>query len=89
MAGLVTARQRPQTASGVTFLSLEDEHGTLSVIVWRDLRKKQPRELNESQLLAVDGHLESADGVQHIIARRLTDLTALLGGLQHRSRDFR
>ncbi|MEZ5465688.1 MAG: error-prone DNA polymerase [Lysobacteraceae bacterium] len=88
VAGLVTARQRPQTASGVTFLSLEDEHGTLNVIVWRDLRRKQPRELNESRLLAVDGHLESADGVQHIIARQLTDLSPLLGSLHHRSRDY-
>ena len=89
VAGLVTARQRPQTANGTTFLSLEDEHGTLSVIVWRDLRHRQPRELRESRLLVVDGHLESVDGVQHIIAHRLSDLSPLLGRLHHRSRDFR
>ena len=88
VAGLVTARQRPQTASGVTFLSLEDEHGTLNVIVWRDLRKKQSRELNESQLLAVDGHLESADGVQHIIAHRLTDLSPMLDMIVFKQRNY-
>ena len=89
VAGLVTMRQRPQTASGVTFVTLEDEHGLLNVIVWRDLGQRQRRELAESRLLAVDGHLESADGVQHIIARRLDDLSPLLGSLDHRSRDFR
>ena len=87
-AGLVTLRQRPQTASGVTFLTIEDEHGLVNVVVWRDLALRQRRELLESRLLGIDGVLETQDGVRHLIARRLSDLTPLLDGLDSRSRDF-
>ncbi|SDI19575.1 error-prone DNA polymerase [Pseudomonas benzenivorans] len=89
VAGLVVGRQRPQTASGVTFVTLEDEHGMLNVVVWHDLAERQRRVLVESQLLRVDGHLEAQDGVRHVIAGRLRDLTPLLAGLDVRSRDFR
>ncbi|RJG11146.1 error-prone DNA polymerase [Pseudomonas cavernicola] len=89
VAGLVTGRQRPQTASGVTFVTLEDEHGMINVVVWHDLAERQRRELVESQLLQVDGRLEAVDGVRHVIARRLCDLSPLLTGLDVRSRDFR
>jgi error-prone DNA polymerase len=88
-AGLVTQRQRPATASGVTFVTLEDEDGLFNVIVWRDLAERQRRILNESELLAVDGRLEAVDGVRHLIAARLHDFSALLAGLDARSRDFR
>ncbi|MGA9332938.1 MAG: OB-fold nucleic acid binding domain-containing protein, partial [Rudaea sp.] len=88
-AGLVRLRQRPQTASGVTFLTLEDEHGMINVVVWRDLAERQRRELLESQLLAVEGRIEREDGVQHLIAQRLRNLNGLLDGLDARSRDFR
>jgi error-prone DNA polymerase len=88
MAGLVTLRQRPQTASGVIFMTLEDEDGMTNVVVWRDLAERQRRELLESRLLAVEGRLESRDGVQHLVARRLENLTPLLGHLDARSRDF-
>ncbi len=87
-AGLVTVRQRPQTANGTTFITLEDEDGVVNVVVWRDLAERQRRIFLESQLLAVDGVLESADGVQHLIARRLHDFSPLLGALDARSRDF-
>ncbi len=88
VAGLVIGRQRPQTASGVIFVTLEDEFGMVNVVVWRDLAERQRRPLIQSQLLRVDGHLESASGVQHLIAGRLSDLTPLLTGLDVRSRDF-
>jgi error-prone DNA polymerase len=88
VAGLVTGRQRPQTASGVTFVTLEDEHGMINVVVWRDLAERQRRVLVGSQLLLIQGRLESKDGVRHLIARRLQDLTPLLTGLDVRSRDF-
>jgi len=88
VAGLVTLRQRPQTASGVIFMTLEDETGMTNVVVWRDLAERQRRELLESRLLAVEGKLERKDGVQHLVARRLEDLTPLLRGLDVRSRDF-
>ena len=88
-AGLVTMRQRPSTASGVTFVTLEDEHGMVNVVVWRDLAERQRRVLRESQLLEVEGCVETDGNVQHLIAQKLGDLTSLLGGLDTRSRDFR
>ncbi len=87
-AGLVTLRQRPATASGVTFVTLEDEAGTVNVVVWRDLAERQRRVLLQARLLGVDGHWESVAGVQHLVAQRLHDYSALLGALDSRSRDF-
>jgi len=87
-AGLVTMRQRPGTASGVTFLTLEDETGQVNVVVWRDLAERQRRELLGSRLLAVYGVLERQGEVAHLIAGRLKDLTPLLGSLVTQSRDF-
>lgn len=88
MAGLVVGRQRPQTASGVTFVTLEDEHGMVNVVVWRDLAERQRRALVGAQLLKVSGRLEQENGVRHLIARRLEDVSPLLQGLDVRSRDF-
>ncbi|MEB0039255.1 MULTISPECIES: error-prone DNA polymerase [unclassified Pseudomonas] len=88
-AGLVIGRQRPQTASGVIFVTLEDEHGMINVVVWQDLAERQRRVLVGSRLLQVYGRLESKDGVRHLIAQRLQDLTPLLTGLDVRSRDFK
>ena len=88
IAGLVTLRQRPATANGTTFLTLEDEGGVVQVIVWQDLGNRQRKELLGSRLLAVDGTWEMADGVGNLIATRLHDLSELLGGLDARSRDF-
>jgi error-prone DNA polymerase len=87
-AGLVTLRQRPQTATGVTFVTLEDEDGCVNVVVWRDLAERQRRELVGSRLLAVDGRWEAVDGVRHLIAQRLHDLSPLLGTLRVTSHDF-
>ena len=88
VAGLVTGRQRPGTASGVTFITLEDEHGMINVVVWRALAERQRRELVLSSMLQVYGRLESDQGVRHLIASRLVDLTPMLNGLTTRSRDF-
>ncbi|AJG13372.1 error-prone DNA polymerase [Pseudomonas plecoglossicida] len=88
VAGLVAGRQRPQTASGVTFVTLEDEHGMVNVVVWRDLAERQRRALVGAQLLKVSGRLEQENGVRHLIARRLEDVSPLLQGLDVRSRDF-
>ncbi|HMB43015.1 MAG TPA: error-prone DNA polymerase, partial [Luteimonas sp.] len=65
-AGLVILRQRPQTASGVTFLTLEDEAGMVNVVVWAQVAERQRRIFLESKLLAVEGRMESADGSQHL-----------------------
>ncbi|XBT46213.1 error-prone DNA polymerase [Pseudomonas viridiflava] len=88
VAGLVVGRQRPQTASGVTFVTLEDEHGMVNVVVWRELAERQRRALVGAQLLKVSGRLEQENGVRHLIARRLEDVSPLLQGLDVRSRDF-
>ncbi|NUT77123.1 error-prone DNA polymerase [Pseudomonas sp. C1C7] len=88
IAGLVTGRQRPGTASGVTFVTLEDEFGNVNVVVWRDLADRQRRVLVGSQLLKVDGRWEKEGEVRHLIAGRLSDLSSLLDGITVRSRDF-
>jgi len=68
-AGIVLMRQRPATASGVTFLTLEDESGQVNVIVWERVGRAQHRALIESRLLEVHGELQQQDGVTHLIAR--------------------
>jgi len=88
-AGLVIGRQRPQTASGVTFVTLEDEHGMINVVVWLQVAERQRQAFLESRLMMVEGTLESESGVRHLIAKRLHDLTPLLSSLDVRSRDFR
>ncbi len=89
VAGLVTQRQRPATAKGTIFVTLEDEHGMVNVIVWPDLAARQRKPLLDATLLAVRGRWERVDGVEHLIAGQLTDLSDLLGELQAPSRDFR
>ena len=89
VVGLVIGRQRPQTASGVIFVTLEDEFGMINVVVWHDLAERQRRILVTSRLMQVRGRLESADGVRHVIAGKLVDMSALLTGLDVPSRDFR
>ena len=76
------------TASGVTFVTLEDETGTLSLVVWPRLAERQRQALLASRLLAVTGTVEREGSVVHVVASRLEDLSALIGTLQARSRDF-
>ena len=87
--GLVIGRQRPGTAKGTVFVTLEDETGPINVIVWPDLAQRQRRELLGARLLAVAGQWQVANGVSHLVARRLFDWSAQLGPLATRSRDFR
>ena len=88
VAGLVTQRQRPATAKGTIFVTLEDEHGMVNVIVWPHLAIRQRKPLLQSRLLAVRGRWERVDGVEHLVAGRMEDLSGLLGGLPVDSRDF-
>ena len=88
-AGLGRMRQRPETASGGTFVTLEDEHGMVNEVVWQRTAEEQRRELLESSLMAIDGRLERADGVQHLIVSRMENYGGLLAKLQTGSRDFR
>jgi error-prone DNA polymerase len=87
-AGIVIGRQRPDTASGVVFVTLEDETGATNVIVWRDVGDRQRRELLGARLLAVYGKIEREGPVVHVLAGRLADLSPMLGKLETRSRDF-
>jgi error-prone DNA polymerase len=88
VAGLVITRQRPQTASGVTFVTLEDESGQVNVLVWRALGERQHAVLVGSRLMEVRGELQRESGVTHVIATRLVDRSPLLGDLQHHSHEF-
>jgi error-prone DNA polymerase len=90
--GIVTCRQRPGTASGVTFITIEDETGTVNVVVWRATGEKYRRAMLGSTLLTVYGHVErvttGVTPIVHLIAARLEDHSALLGQLTVASRDF-
>jgi error-prone DNA polymerase len=88
-AGMVITRQRPGSASGVTFVTMEDETGHVNLIVWKRVAEEQRAALLESRLLEVRGALQREGDVLHVIAERLTDLSMLLGELTFESRDFR
>jgi len=88
VAGLVTCRQRPDTASGVVFVTLEDETGNMNIVVWHRLVERQRHELLGARLLGVHGTIERDGEVVHLVARRLVDHSALLGPLETASRDF-
>ena len=86
--GIVTQRQRPGTASGVVFVTLEDEHGMVNVVVWAHLASRHRKALLGSTLMGVRGRWEQVDGVSHLIAGHIEDLSPMLGGLRAESRDF-
>jgi error-prone DNA polymerase len=86
--GIVTVRQRPGTAKGVLFLTLEDETGNVNVIVWPTLVEQQRREVLHAPLLGVYGVWQREGEVRHLVAKRLVDMSHLLGKLESRSRDF-
>ncbi len=88
-AGLVVNRQRPMTASGVTFLTLEDETGYINLVVWRRVSLERRAVLLGARLLGVSGVIEREGDVVHLVAGRLEDYSHLIGDLQARSRDFR
>jgi error-prone DNA polymerase len=92
-SGLVTHRQRPETAKGTVFVTLEDETGAVNVIVWPKIAETQRKPLLAASLLTVYGQWQcegtGEQAVMHLVAARLIDHTPLLRGLVSRSRDFR
>ncbi len=86
--GLVTCRQRPGTAKGTTFVTLEDETGYVNVVVWSHVAARQRNPLILARLLCVAGRVERQGEVVHLIAGRLIDQTAMLGELDFRSHEF-
>ncbi|MDZ7891211.1 MAG: error-prone DNA polymerase [Rhodoferax sp.] len=90
--GIVTARQQPGTAKGVVFVTLEDETGSVNVIVWKAVKEQFRDVVYQARLMAVYGvwQRDEATGgqVRHVIAKRVVDMTHLLGELATTSRDF-
>jgi error-prone DNA polymerase len=89
IAGLVITKQRPGTASGVTFVTLEDETGCSNLVVWKAIAEEQRDILLNARLMGVRGELQKEGKVIHVIAKKLIDHSELLGELAVRSRDFR
>jgi error-prone DNA polymerase len=87
-SGLVTHRQRPETAKGVVFVTLEDETGAVNVIVWPQVASDQRKPLLAATLLTVFGVWQVSGDIRHLIARRLIDHSHWLAGLVARSRNF-
>ena len=88
VSGIVTCRQRPATAKGTVFVTLEDETGSINIIVWPDLVEAQRRELLAARLLGVYGQVQRQGIVLNLVAQHLFDHTGLLGGLATTSRNF-
>lgn len=88
VAGLVITRQRPGTASGVTFVTLEDETGYINLVVWKKHADAQRKALLGSRLMGVEGELQIEENVIHVISRKMMDHSLLLGELLAQSRDF-
>ena len=89
IAGLVITKQRPGTASGVTFVTLEDETGCSNLIVWKKVAEAQRSVLLNARLMGVQGELQKEGKVIHVIATKLIDHSELLGELCVKSRNFR
>lgn len=88
VVGVVTGKQAPGTAAGVTFFTLEDDTGNINVVVWQATARAQKQAYLTAKILMVKGILEREGDVTHVIAGRLIDLTDALEGLQSKSRDF-
>ena len=88
VVGLVTCRQRPMTAAGVTFLTLEDESGFINVVVWPAIGERLRPIVRQSTLMGVAGQIQENEGVIHLIAQELVDLSHWLGNFESYSRDF-
>lgn len=87
-AGLVITRQRPGTATGVVFVTLEDETGHINLVVWNSIVERQRKVLLSARLMGVYGTVQREGEVLHVVVSRLWDYTASLGGLVTSSRDF-
>jgi error-prone DNA polymerase len=89
VAGLVLLRQRPGTAKGITFVTIEDETGPTNLIIRQDVWERYRRVASRASAFIVHGHLQRAEGVIHLLVDRLEDLTKSMGKIESRSRDFR
>jgi error-prone DNA polymerase len=89
VAGLVLLRQRPSTANGVTFMTIEDETGTVNLIIWRQVWERFHRVARQAPVIIATGFLQRQDGVIHLVVQALKDISPLLADVGQASRDFR
>ncbi|MEX0716314.1 MAG: OB-fold nucleic acid binding domain-containing protein [Planctomycetaceae bacterium] len=89
VGGLVLLRQRPSTAKGITFVTLEDETGMANLIIRQDVWEKHRQVARRAQAMIAHGRLQRQDGVIHILAEKLEDLSRQMTAVAIRSRDFR
>ena len=88
VAGLVLLRQRPGTASGVVFITLEDETGIANLVIWSTVYEKYRRDARHAVLMQADGTVQKAGGTTHLVVRRVHDRTGMMPGVLQASRDF-
>jgi error-prone DNA polymerase len=88
VAGLVLVRQRPGTAKGVTFMTIEDETGTVNLIIWRHVWERFHRVARRARALIAAGLLQRQDGVSHVVVKSLEDVTTAVADIGQASRDF-
>lgn len=81
VAGLVILRQRPGTAKGVIFLTLEDETGVVNIVVWRKLYEQFRRAVISGRMLRVTGRIQRENAVCHVIAEHIEDVSPMLDSL--------
>lgn len=81
VAGLVLVRQRPGTAKGVIFLTLEDEFGVANIVVWKNIYETYRRAVIAGRLLRVTGRIQRANGVVHVVAEQVEDISYMLDDL--------
>lgn len=89
VAGLVLMRQRPQTAKGITFMTIEDETGTANLVLHPAVQQRHDLVARKSSAIIAHGRLERKNEVTHVIVQRLEDMSEQIGALQQASRDFR
>ncbi len=88
LAGIVKLRQRPGSAKGVMFMTLEDEGGPMNVIIWTKVLERHRKEIIGTRLVAVHGVTQREQGVTHMVAERFEDLSWMLGSLTSRVHNF-
>ncbi len=89
VAGLIVLRQRPGTAKGITFVTMEDETGSINLVIKPQVWKDHYLICKQSNAWYVQGVLEKREGIVHVVAARIEDLQELVGPLNLPSRDFR
>ncbi|MGH1373322.1 MAG: error-prone DNA polymerase [Cellvibrionaceae bacterium] len=88
VAGVVTGRQKPGTASGVLFMTLEDETGNINVVIWKSLQQRRRQEVLQGKIVMIKGILERKGAVTHVIAGDIENASSVLPGFGQKSRDF-